>query len=152
MHKRYAVVTICLTCSLLLLATLMPVRSRAAALATEKLALAHRSFMVEIAKTDATRERGLMFRTHMAADHGMLFVYSDAAPRYFWMKNTLIPLDIIFFDAHKRLINVSANTPPCKADPCPIYASTAPAKYVLELNAGMAAKLDLKPGDRFTVR
>ncbi|MGH8281993.1 MAG: DUF192 domain-containing protein, partial [Gammaproteobacteria bacterium] len=81
-----------------------------------------------------------------------LFMFPDSGPRYFWMKNTLIPLDIIFFDAHKRLINVSADTPPCKADPCPTYASAAPAEYVLELNAGMAAKLGLKPGERFTIR
>ncbi|MDE2070935.1 MAG: DUF192 domain-containing protein [Gammaproteobacteria bacterium] len=124
----------------------------AAAPATEHLALAGHRFTVKIANTDAERERGLMFRTHMPADHGMLFVFPDSGPRYFWMKNTLIPLDIIFFDAHQRLINVSADTPPCKADPCPTYASTAPAEYVLELNAGMAAKLGLKPGDRFTIR
>lgn len=111
--------------------------------------LAGHRFSVEIAATDAARERGLMHRTNMAADHGMLFVYSNAQPRYFWMKNTLIPLDILFFDAQHRLINVSADTPPCKADPCPSYASTAPAKYVLELNAGVVARLRLKPGSLF---
>src|SRR5574337_1112000 len=88
----------------------------AAAPTTERLALAGHRFTVEIAATDATRERGLMFRTHLAANHGMLFVFPDAQTRYFWMKNTLIPLDIIFFDAHQRLINVAADTPPCKAD------------------------------------
>ena len=124
----------------------------AAALRTTTIKLNGHSFTVEIARTDAEWEHGLMFRTHMAADHGMLFVFPDSEPRYFWMKNTLIPLDIIFFDANKRLINVSANTPSCKADPCPTYASTAPAKYVLELTAGMASKLGLKPGDRFTDR
>jgi uncharacterized membrane protein (UPF0127 family) len=122
-----------------------------AAPTTEHIELAHHRFTVEIARTDLERERGLMFRTHLAADHGMLFVFSDAQPHYFWMKNTLIPLDIIFFDAHKRLINVSANTPPCKTPECPTYASAAPARYVLELKAGTAAKLGLKPGERFTV-
>ncbi|MBU6421484.1 MAG: DUF192 domain-containing protein [Gammaproteobacteria bacterium] len=124
---------------------------QAASLPTKQIELAHHHFTVEVANTDAERERGLMFRVHMADDHGMLFVFPDVQPRYFWMKNTLIPLDIIFFDAHKRLINVSANTPPCKVDPCPTYGSTAPAKYVLELNAGMAAKLGLKAGDKFTI-
>ncbi|MGH8293628.1 MAG: DUF192 domain-containing protein [Gammaproteobacteria bacterium] len=152
MLKRFAIVPICLSCGLLLVATLMPVWSQAATHATEKIELGYQRFTVEIAATDATRERGLMFRTRMAADHGMLFMFPDSGPRYFWMKNTLIPLDIIFFDAHKRLINVSADTPPCKADPCPTYASAAPAEYVLELNAGMAAKLGLKPGERFTIR
>ncbi|MDE2235303.1 MAG: DUF192 domain-containing protein [Gammaproteobacteria bacterium] len=117
--------------------------------ATHILLAGHR-FGVEIASTEAAREHGLMYRTHMAPDHGMLFVFSDAQQRYFWMKNTLIPLDIIFFDAHKRLINVSANTPPCKTPECPTYGSAAPARYVLELNAGMAAKLGLKTGDKFT--
>jgi uncharacterized protein len=104
---------------------------------------------VEIASTDAAREHGLMKRTHMAAGHGMLFVYADAQTRYFWMKDTLIPLDILFFDAQRRLINVFADTPPCKTDPCPTYASTAPAQYVLELNAGAVKRLGIKPGEQF---
>jgi uncharacterized protein len=104
---------------------------------------------VEIARTDAAREHGLMNRPHMAAGHGMLFVYPEAQPRYFWMKDTLIPLDILFFDAQRRLINVSADTPPCKADPCPTYASAAPARYVLELNAGTVKRLGIKIEERF---
>ena len=147
MIKQFSISTICLTFALLIPAYPL----WAATLPTEQIELAHHHFTVEIANTDAERERGLMFRVHMAADHGMLFVFPDEQPRYFWMKNTLIPLDIIFFDAHKRLINVSADTPRCKADPCPTYASSAPAKYVLELNAGMAAKLGLKAGDKFTI-
>ena len=103
-------------------------------------------FQVEIADTDAAREHGLMDRTHLAADHGMLFVYSEPRIRLFWMKDTLIPLDILFFDAHKRLINASADTPPCKTRTCPTYASRAPAQYVLELNAGIAEQLRLTPG------
>lgn len=146
MTKHPDIVAICL--SFILLCSAFPA---GAALPSEHLELAQHRFTVEIANNDAERERGLMFRVHLAADHGMLFVFADSAPRYFWMKNTLIPLDIIFFDTHKRLINVSANTPPCKADPCPTYGSNAPAKYVLELNAGMAAKLGLKAGDKFTI-
>lgn len=104
---------------------------------------------VEIASTDAAREHGLMNRTHLSSGHGMLFVYPDAQPRYFWMKDTLIPLDILFFDAQRRLINVSTDTPSCKADPCPTYASTAPAQYVLELNAGAVKRLRIKTGEQF---
>lgn len=114
--------------------------------------LAGHSFSVEIAATDAARERGLMYRTHLAAGHGMLFVYPNAQLRYFWMKHTLIPLDILFFDAQRRLINVSADTPPCKTDPCQTYASAAPAKYVLELNAGVVASFGLKSGESFAIR
>ena len=90
-----------------------------------------------------------MYRTRLAANHGMLFVYKKAELRSFWMKNTRIPLDILFFDAERRLINVSADTPPCKSDPCPTYQSAAPAKYVLELNAGVVFSLGIKPADTF---
>jgi len=114
--------------------------------------LAGHRFRVEIADTDATREHGLMDRTHLAADHGMLFVYPRARIRVFWMKDTLIPLDILFFDAHKRLVNVSADTPPCKTETCPTYASRAPTRYVLELNAGVARQLQLQPGARIQLK
>lgn len=134
------------------LATLVQTLPALAAPATRQVTLAGHNFTVEIANTDATRERGLMFRTHMAAGHGMLFIYPDAQPRYFWMKNTLIPLDILFFDGERRLINVSADTPPCKTAECPSYPSAAPAMYVLELNAGMAKKMHIKTGARFTVQ
>ncbi|HET7921411.1 MAG TPA: DUF192 domain-containing protein [Gammaproteobacteria bacterium] len=113
--------------------------------------LAGHHFTVEIAKTEASREQGLMYRTHLAADHGMLFVYPDAQVRRFWMKHTLIPLDILFFDADRRLINVSADTPPCKTANCPTYASATPAMYVLELAAGSAARLRITTGDSFTL-
>ena len=116
--------------------------------ATHILLAGHR-FGVEIASTEAAREHGLMYRTRLAANHGMLFVYKKAELRSFWMKNTRIPLDILFFDAERRLINVSADTPPCKSDPCPTYQSAAPAKYVLELNAGVVFSLGIKPADTF---
>lgn len=108
------------------------------------------SFSVEIAATPAEQEHGLMDRTSMPADHGMLFVFADVQPRTFWMKDTLIPLDILFFDDAHRLVTIRADVPPCKADPCPTYPSTAPARYVLELNAGTAAKLGLREGDVIT--
>src|SRR5690348_4402283 len=107
-------------------------------------------FTIEIADTTAEREHGLMDRTSMPADHGMLFVFPNAEPRTFWMKDTLIPLDMLFFDNAKRLVRILQDVPPCRADPCPTYASTAPARYVLELNAGTAAKLGLRNGDLIT--
>ena len=106
-----------------------------------------RSIKVEIAADDASRAHGLMDRTSMPADHGMLFVFPDSQIRTFWMKNTLIPLDMLFFDADRKLVTLLANVPPCKADPCAVYPSTAPARYVLELNAGAAAKLGVREGD-----
>ena len=113
--------------------------------------LAGQRYSVEVADNDAAREHGLMDRTEMAADHGMLFVFQDDAPRAFWMKNTKIPLDMLFFDADKRLLSVQRNAQPCTADPCPLYSSGAPARYVLELNGGQTGKLDLSPGDSIEI-
>ncbi|MFI4970420.1 MAG: DUF192 domain-containing protein [Lysobacterales bacterium] len=110
-----------------------------------------KSYSIEIAETDAAREHGLMDRPGMAADHGMLFVFQDDTPRSFWMKNTKIALDMLFFDADRRLVSVQHAAQPCVADPCPPYSSGAPARYVLELNAGQASKLGLAPGDEMQI-
>ncbi len=108
-------------------------------------------FNVEVADTDASRERGLMFREHMDANRGMLFAFPQEMPQAFWMKNTKIPLDILFFDHGGKLVALHQDVPPCTADPCPVYPSNAPALYVLELNGGTAAKLGVKPGDRLDI-
>jgi uncharacterized membrane protein (UPF0127 family) len=108
-------------------------------------------YTVEIAEDDASRAHGLMDRTEMPEDHGMLFVFQDEAMRGFWMKNTKIPLDMLFFDANRKLISVQHRVPPCVADPCPAYSSGAPAQYVLELNAGQAEKLGVTSGDELIV-
>lgn len=107
-------------------------------------------FSVEIADTPAEQQHGLMDRTSMPSDHGMLFVFPDSEPRTFWMKDTLIPLDILFFDDAHQLVAIHEDVPPCRADPCPVYPSIAPARYVLELNAGVAAKLGVRKGDVVT--
>jgi uncharacterized membrane protein (UPF0127 family) len=104
-------------------------------------------FSVEIAATPEQQAHGLMDRTSMPTDHGMLFVFPRAQRLTFWMKDTLIPLDMLFFDQSHRLVTIHADVPPCQADPCPTYASTAPARYVLELNAGTAEKLGVRKGD-----
>ncbi len=104
-------------------------------------------FTVEIARTEAELARGLMFRDQLAQGHGMLFVWDHEAPRAFWMKNTRIPLDILYFDGQRKLVSVAANTPPCAlGDGCPNYPSEGPAQYVLELNAGEARRLKLERG------
>jgi len=102
---------------------------------------------VEVAADNATREHGLMDRTSMPADHGMLFVFPDSEVRTFWMKDTLIPLDMLFFDGHRKIVTVLHDVPPCTADPCKIYPSTEPARYVLELNAGTAAQMGVREDD-----
>jgi uncharacterized membrane protein (UPF0127 family) len=108
-------------------------------------------FGTEFATDDASRERGLMMRTELPADHSMLFVFPDTQPRWFWMKDTLVPLDILYFDADRRLVSMQLDVPPCKADPCPSYPSDAPARYVLELPAGTARRIGVQTGDELTV-
>jgi len=104
-------------------------------------------YNVEIADDDAERARGLMFRDSMEESHGMLFIHDVEAPQAYWMKNTHIPLDILYFDDERRLVSQQRDVPPCSlGDGCPPYPSTAPARYVLELNAGEAAKLELETG------
>jgi uncharacterized protein len=102
---------------------------------------------VEVASDDATREQGLMYRDHLAGDRGMVFLFPQAGEYPFWMKNTLIPLDMIWMDAQHRIVHIARDVPPCKADPCTNYPPHAQALSVLELAAGVAAKHHLADGD-----
>jgi uncharacterized protein len=110
-------------------------------------------FDIEIAANDASRERGLMFRDAMPADHAMLFLFERPAMQAFWMKNTHIPLDILYFDQNYKLVSMQERVPPCRSagNDCPPYPSKVPAQYVLELNAGTAEKLGVKEGDELKV-
>ncbi|MDR7133564.1 uncharacterized membrane protein (UPF0127 family) [Lysobacter niastensis] len=104
-------------------------------------------YAIEIADDDAERARGLMFRDELAVDHGMLFIHERQEPLAYWMKNTKIPLDILYFDDALKLVSQQRDVPPCSlGDRCPPYPSNAPARYVLELNAGEAARIGLKDG------
>ncbi|NID05204.1 DUF192 domain-containing protein [Luteibacter jiangsuensis] len=120
--------------------------------ATEPSVTLHgKRFSTEFATDDASRELGLMNRPSMAPDHSMLFIFADDEPRAFWMKNTLIPLDILYFDKDRKLVSMQLNAQPCKVDPCAIYPSDGNARYVLELVAGTAGKLGLKLGESLAV-
>jgi uncharacterized protein len=102
-------------------------------------------FQVEIADTDATRERGLMFRKSLAPDKGMLFDFKKAQPVAFWMENTLIPLDMIFIGADGRIISIAHNAVPLSQKP---IGSGGPALGVLEVRGGRAAEMGALPGDQ----
>lgn len=105
----------------------------------------------ELATTAETRTRGLMERPSLPADRGMLFIFETAQPLSFWMFKTLIPLDIIFANAQRRITTIHAAVPPCRPPMrsmrCPSYVSDGLAQFVLEVNAGTAAKAGIAIGD-----
>lgn len=107
------------------------------------------AFDLEVAMTTADALRGLMYRTHLKANQGMLFSFSPARAVNFWMKNTLIPLDMIFIRNH-QVVHVVHEARPCPASlgmRCPTYSSVLPVDMVVELPAGTAKKLAVVDGD-----
>jgi len=102
---------------------------------------------VEIVDKFEEQVKGLMFRENLDWNSGMLFVYENEKTRSFWMKNTLIPLDMLFINKDFRIIDIKENVQPCKTESCPSYPSKFPAKYVLEVNAGFTMMNDIKIGD-----
>jgi len=104
-------------------------------------------FSVELAETSDKQALGLMFRDELPEDHGMLFIFPSESMRSFWMKNTRIPLDILYFDSNLHLVSMAQQAQPCRTQRCPSYRSEGPARYVLELNGGKAAELGVQPGD-----
>ena len=102
-------------------------------------------FQVELADSDAERSQGLMWRGSMPADRGMLFSFPRPEPQAFWMRNTYIPLDILYIGDDGRIVSIAKNTEPLSEAPIP---SGAPARSVLEINGGLADRLGILPGDR----
>jgi uncharacterized protein len=106
---------------------------------------------LEVATTPEQQQIGLMFRTELAPDRGMLFPFDPPRPVSFWMKNTLIPLDMLFlYQGQVRAI--SSNVPPCKQVDCPSYGTNEMVDQVIELKSGRAAELGIKVGDRIQVK
>lgn len=135
-----------------LLCLLMLVACTACASGEPSVELGGKTFRVEIADTPEKQALGLMFRDSMPDDEGMIFIFPNETPRSFWMRNTRIPLDIMYFDKDLKMVSISADTPPCRVSRCPSYPSTGPAMYVLELNAGKASELGVGPGDKLIIR
>jgi uncharacterized membrane protein (UPF0127 family) len=92
-----------------------------------------------------------MYRSSLSPDRGMLFIFPETDVHSFWMKNTLVPLDIIWIDESLEIVHVERDVPPCKADPCASYPPKRPAKFVLELAAGQASSRGIGEGDRVTI-
>lgn len=105
---------------------------------------------LEVAATPLEQETGLMFRTDLPRDRGMLFTFERAQPINAWMRDTLIPLDIIFISGGK-VVGIEASAPPCEEDPCPTYPSPTDVDMVIELAAGRAAEIGLQPGSPIVI-
>ena len=111
-----------------------------------------RCFLVELAEDKGEREKGLMFRDSLDPDKGMLFTFEEEGEYPFWMKNTLIPLDIIWINENKEVVFISENTQPCKEkNYCFSVNQNKKAKYVLEINAGLAKEIGLEIGDKMNL-
>ncbi len=107
----------------------------------------HLTITVEVARTKMQRRIGLMFRENLEINTGMLFDFKQEDIQRVWMKNTLIPLDIIFLSAKGNIVSILENVQPCIKEPCKIYDSTRPAAYMLEVNAGIVDRKQLETGD-----
>lgn len=134
---------------LLLCALVAPVGAARADSALEPLAFetaaGPRVFAVEVMRSEPERAKGLMFRRFLPADRGMLFLFDREQIVTMWMKNTYIPLDMVFIGRDGRIVSIAADAEPLSEA---TVASAGPAKAVVELNAGAAARAGLKPGDR----
>jgi uncharacterized membrane protein (UPF0127 family) len=109
-------------------------------------------YRLELATTPEEQAQGLMFRESLPPNTGMLFVFNAVGVHAFWMKNTMIPLDMIWMDEAGRVLFVSSDTPPCKADPCPNYGPNVPAARVLEIAGGLAKKEKVTVGSRIDIQ
>lgn len=108
-------------------------------------------FKVSIADTPDKRQHGLMQRDHLPADEGMLFIFEKQDLHAFWMKETLIPLDMIWMDEDGRVVDIEAHAPPCNTSPCHIYVPENKARYVLELNAGTTETKNITIGSKLEI-
>ena len=111
----------------------------------------NKCYTVEIASTERARERGLMYLKNLATDRGMLFEFAAPGLYQFWMKNTLIPLDMVWLDGDGRIVFIYYSAAPCVDNYCPDINPKTNANYVLEVNAGEMKRLGAKLGDRATI-
>lgn len=105
-------------------------------------------FSLEVVRTPEDRARGLMFRERLDLDKGMLFVFDEPGEYSFWMKDTHIPLDMIWINSNNVIVEVEHDVPPCKTVTCPSYGGNLESSMVIELNAGMAERYNISEGER----
>jgi len=107
---------------------------------------------VEVVSKEADMERGLMYRTGLDQDKGMLFVFASDDKQLFWMKNMHFNLDIVWFSVDGRIIYIGQDIPACASDPCPVYGPEQKSRYVLELNSGYTTSHHWAVGDKLDLK
>ncbi len=130
-----------------LLMSLAPIGSSHLFAAQNKVCVREQCFTVELAQTPQELARGLQFYPSLDSDSGMFFIFPQNGTPTFWMKNTLVALDIIWINEAKQIVHVTPGALPCREDPCPVFRPSREARYVLEINAGLAQKQNINIGD-----
>lgn len=118
----------------------------------EKVCFKNNCFKVELAVTPEEQKQGLMFRKNLKEEEGMLFVFKEEEEHPFWMKNTLIPLDIIWINQNKEVVFISENTQPCSENDCNSINPDKKSQYVLELKGGVSKNIDLRVGNKIDIK
>jgi uncharacterized membrane protein (UPF0127 family) len=149
MVLRHASTLLYLVLALMTAMVWAPAGARAAGLRVETIVIetasGSHSFATEIADSEPARARGLMFRRYLPADHAMLFVWDAPIAAGMWMKNTFIPLDMLFVATDGRVVHIAADTTPQSLE---VITAGRPVRAVIELAGGTAARLGIKSGDR----
>ena len=114
----------------------------------KQVALKGTTLLVEVADTNQKRALGLMYRENLAKNSGMLFIFKDEGIHSFWMKNTLLPLDILWISKQGKIVHIEENVPTCDSLICPSYTPDEDSLYALELNAGWVGANDVTVGDK----
>ena len=143
-QKRLALVGVCI---LLISAAIILAVSQNTGKGKSQVCFRDSCFQVELALTAEQQARGLMFRQALDSDEGMLFIFPQDGIYPFWMKNTLIPLDIIWMDSNRTVVFIGKDEQPCGPEECTSINPEVPARYVLELNAGAVGRIGLEAGD-----
>jgi len=150
LRKRSAVIVILGTICVALLAAYYLYPQTNASAQTATISFAGVTLVVELATTPAAQQLGLSGRDSMPANHGMLFVFQQPAEWGFWMHEMKFSLDIMWFDANKRVVFIEQSLAPCTPQGCPVYTPNTNALYVLEVNAGFAVTHSVVLGESFT--
>ncbi len=147
MKKSFSFIFLILIAVLIAVILIIKLLDNSSPVGNQKACINNKCFEIELAKTPEERARGLMYREYLQENKGMLFIFTEEAIYPFWMKNTLIPLDIIWINSNEEIIYIASNVLPCK-EQCSSINPNDNALYVLEVNANLSEKYNFNIGDK----